>query len=317
MFIRKGNKLRVLQVEILIFWFCLISVGAVAQASEDSKASSQITIGEKEENRENLIEVSLRKESSLLRKGQKQIEVGIDYRRYKSEIPTLFEDNERNLQLSLLFRLGVWDKLDLFVTVPFISSYREVIDENGRASDHTHAVGDLNAGLSKQLLAENSNWPEIIGTLSYIEPTGVDPYDRDLAAADTGNGHRKIGTSLQFIKTSDPIVYFLGINYTHSLETTVAGQDLQPGDVFEFNYGLSFAANDNLSFSWQAIGSYEGEIQIDGQRVEGTTSEPYYLRFAITTRYHFVGFIEPFVTMGLNNDADFYSFGVAFIYRWD
>ena len=168
-----------------------------------------------------------------------------------------------------------------------------------------------------QLLAERYSWPEIIATIQYLEPTGTDPYGEEGTKADTGIGHRALTGGVQFVKTSDPIVLFGGISYLHQFETRALEQDIQPGGTIEFNLGLSFAANDDLSISGQAIGSYQGDLELDGKRLDGTSEEPYFLRFAVTSRWIAGTFLEPSVTLGLNDDADSYRFGLAIIRRWN
>ncbi|MFO7738821.1 MAG: hypothetical protein R6V46_10130 [Desulfatiglandaceae bacterium] len=298
--------------------FSLIETArAEKNSGSDSPSSSPTTIGTADATEENILRISLRRESSLLRKGQIQFEMGIDYLRSKNETGSFFEETSRKVSLPLSLRLGIFENLNGFLAIPLTYSNREVSVEGDEITDDTINLGDLTVGFSGQLLAERYSWPEIIATVQYLEPTGTDPYGDEGTQAETGSGHRAVTGGIQFIKTSDPIVLFGGISYLHQFETRALGQDIQPGGTIEFNLGLSFAANDDLSISGQAIGSYQADLELDGEKLDGTSEEPYFIRFAVTSRWIAGTFLEPSVTLGLNDDADFYRFGLAIIRRWN
>ena len=56
--------------------------------------------------------------------------------------------------------------------------------------------------------------------------------------------------------------------------------------------------------------------QLDGQKVSGTSIEPVSLRGALTYRLSRNSYLEPFLRMGLNNEAPDFVIGVATTHRF-
>lgn len=279
--------------------------------------SSTAKVGSEDEDLEDIRVIFLRRGSSLLKKGELELELGIDYFSQKDEIQNVIEDRTRKVALPLSVRVGVTRQLEAFASMPLTYSYREVTYSEGTISDDTVDIGDSAGGISFQLLHERYSWPEIIGTIQFVAPTGKGPYRKNGTAANTGGGHWAIAGGFQFVKTIDPVVLFWGASYMHQFDERGLGFDIQPGDTIEYNFGLSFAANEDLSLSGQVIGEYQRELELDGKEVDGSSRDPFLLRFAVTGRWLADTYLEPSVTFGVNDDAeDYVRVGVALIRRW-
>jgi hypothetical protein len=299
---------------------CILQVAkawAQEESVSDSTASSAAQIGSEEEVGDDIRTVALRRGSSLLRKGEFEFEVGVDYMTQEVEIPTIRDDRSRRLMLPVSVRAGLLERLDVFLALPLTYSDREIRESERTTSDHTVAIGDLTGGASVQLLRERYSWPEIIGTVHFLAPTGKDPYRDEGESADTGSGHWSISGGVQFVKTSDPVLLFWGASYIHQFEEKGLGVDIQPGDTIEYNFGLSFAANDDLSLSGQVIGAHQWDLELDGEKIDSTSRDPFFLSFSVTGRWLANTFLEPSVTLGINDDADDYiRVGLSLIRRW-
>ncbi|HPY49851.1 MAG TPA: hypothetical protein PLO68_08325, partial [Sedimentisphaerales bacterium] len=113
----------------------------------------------------------------------------------------------------------------------------------------------------------------------------------------------------------DPLVLFGGIGYLHQFSRHANGQKYEPGPGLQYSMGLGFSVNDDVSLSGRFAGLLQGNWDVDGETVEGSSYEPMTLRVAATMRCRRNTYIEPEVTFGLNDDAPDVFVGVALIRR--
>ena len=134
-------------------------------------------------------------------------------------------------------------------------------------------------------------------------PSGEDPYRGDGTEPLFGSGHWALAASLQWVRTADPLVLFGGIGYLHQFSRHANGQKYEPGPGLQYSMGLGFSVNDDVSLSGRFAGLLQGNWDVDGETVEGSSYEPMTLRVAATMRCRRNTYIEPEVTFGLNDDA--------------
>ena len=190
------------------------------------------------------------------------------------------EDTDRDLvEAALGFRLGLTDRLEIGIKVPYIYrhetttlslvSLEDQTQSEGPAVDETledGGLGDVEASLHYQINRGLNGWPFFIANLRYKSTTGKGPFDVHYNAQAlptelaTGSGFHGIEPSLTILLPSDPAVFFANFGYLFNLAADVdktIGKDDQarrigevdPGDAFRMSFGMAYALNQYSSFN--------------------------------------------------------------------
>lgn len=291
------------------------------------------------EEKKTLPAVPFEKGGALLSKGRLVIEPGVQYSHFSKDVLsisgfTLFESIhiglikvekiERDIINPFVnIRYGLKDvelelKVPYFfrgerVTVPVGDTSEEItIDDNG--------LGDIEGAVYLHLLHEKEARPEIIANFKVKFPTGKDPYGleqeqlvegtgpRNVEFA-TGSGHWGISGGLTFVKTSDPAVLFLNLAYYYNISRDVGVEGdidygkIDPGDSFEYDLGLAFALNEQLSISFSFDQRFTKKTKQDGDKVPETDANA--AAFNIGGHYIISDKVSTGVSLGigLTNDA--------------
>ena len=269
------------------------------------------TIGQKPQDEEDIRRFFLRKSSILLNSGEMEAEVDFNY--LGNQLPsTIVNLKFHQFQIPMSFRMGILNRMEGFLSLPFLYSRQEVTFADESTSQRSTGIGDLSFGINYQIFSETAFWPDIIESFKIRAPTGEKPGEQGLSE---GSGHWAGSFGLQFIKTVDPVVLFWGMGYSHDLPArhffNDGTYDVQPGDFIDYNFGFGFAVNHNISLSGQVLGEYQWETKTDGIEIPGSSSEPVSLRSALTYRISKGMFIEPSLTIGLNDNTPDFIIGIA------
>ncbi len=281
-------------------------------AAKSTEETSQTQpIGQKPEDEQDIRKIFLRQNTVLLRPLQAEIEGGFNYLSSQS-VSSVANFKFRQFQIPLTLRLGLLDRTEGFLALPFSFAQQELSFADSSTKKDKAGIGDATAGLNFNIFRENARWPEIISSIRIKTPTGEAPQEAGLSL---GSGHWSGAVGLQFIKTSDPVVIFWGFQYTHEFAArhfyNDGTHDVQPGETIGYNFGFGFAVNENVSLSSQVSGSFQWETRSDGTTVSGSSSEPASLRAALTYRISKKSYIEPSVTIGFNNDTPNFIIGLS------
>lgn len=269
--------------------------------SADASANPE-PLGERPEESENAHRFFLRQSAVLLNPGDLEAEIAFDYS--QNEVPLAFT-TRREFSLPVSARVGIVNRLEGFFSFPVTVVLQDVEGE-----DDSHAgVGDLFAGAKYLLVPERKGLPDIVLSLGFIAPTGVDPYDHVVS---TGSGHWMIAAGFEGIQSFDPIVLFGGLDYLHQFERQFSVGKIQPGEKIGYNFGVGFAVNENITLSSLLRGSIQTKFFVDGGSVDDSEAEPISLQTGLTCRISKKTYIEPSVTLGLTEDADDVLITVAF-----
>lgn len=272
---------------------------------------SQASIGRKPDDVEDIRTIFLRQSSVLLEPGEKEIEIGADYLGKQASL-TVLNAKFRQFQIPVSFRFGLLERLEGSLSMPFTHAEQEFSFAGESTREQETGLGDGSLGLNYDLLDETAVRPGMVVLGSLRAPTGGTPDDSGIS---TGSGHWAASLGVQFIKTVDPIVLFWGVRYAHEFAATHFFNDriydVQPGEAVEYNFGFGFAVNDKIALSAQVTGGYQWETEADDQEVPGSAREPVSLRTALTYGINSRMFLEPSVTIGLNDDTPDFSIGLA------
>jgi hypothetical protein len=292
------------------------SAAAAVQQQAPADAQTPKPIGQEPEDREDIRLIFLRQSTVLLRPGQVEVETGMNYEHTQS-LSSIFNARFRHFQLPLAARVGLFDRGEAFVTMPAAYARRDLGFADSVVSSNEGGFGDLVAGLNYELRRESAGGPDIIASVSVSMPTGSTPDEEGLSL---GTAHWTAITGVQFIRMADPVALFGGVRYEHQFPARYfigdADHDIDPGGTGGYNFGFGFAVNEYVSLSAQVTGSYQGDVRADGERVFATSREPVTLRTALTYQYSRGTYIEPSVTIGLNDDTPDFALGVSLTHRF-
>ena len=273
----------------------------------------------------------LRTQTVLLKPGESQFDVGINYLLTENDFPVLLTDDMgtiigvdevrfrvRELTVPLEYRLGLHERVQGFVGVPIGWSNTQVSLDALEAFENDGGIGDVNFGLTMQLVDASANNPYMIATIAATAPTGGDPF-RGIAglapsAPSLGQGFWSISGSLLFIQPYDPVVVFYGLGTEHFFSRQFRGFEIEPGAQYNYLFGVGFAVNERITLSTRFLGAYVEEIKVDGERRFGTNAEPMSLRLSATISKPCDRLVEPFVEFGLTDDAISSFIGITWTY---
>ena len=193
-------------------------------------------------------------------------------------------------------RWGVTNRLELEAKVPWVYRSDDQLTRPlnlGAGRDELfnstgQGIGDVEATARYQFNDTSVDKPVYIGSLRFKSRTGKDPFEvltdttqapelitnRIETELPTGSGFYTIQPGLTVLYPTDPAVFFGGLNYQFNLSrsgvtaNTTQGQiavgDVDPGDVFGFNFGMGLALNEKSSFSLGYDGASVGKTKING-----------------------------------------------------
>jgi hypothetical protein len=183
------------------------------------------------------------------------------------------------------FRYGFDNRLELEAKIPYVYRSDSTVSRElftGTAAERAFetsgkGIGDIELGWRYQLNDGGVDTPYYIAGLRFKSRTGRDPFQvitdcqtrcvgqnvtgtglpLDLP---TGSGFYSVQPSLTWLLPSDPAIFFGGFSYTKNFKRnnvyrTVLNGDkellgqVDPGDVFGFNFGMGLALNEKASFS--------------------------------------------------------------------
>lgn len=211
--------------------------------------------------------------------------------------------------------------------------------ESGKVD--SSGVGDVSAGIYYRLLKETEDVPDLVWNVRLTAPTGKDPYGIATSSSDsgnltipnelpTGNGVWGLGTGISLVKTYDPAIVFLNLNYNHlfeesfsdisSAEGNQAGK-VKLGDSWDYGLGVAFAISERMSLAinFSQSMSRKSKQRLNGgdwQQVVGSDSNSATLGIGSTMALTQNLSMVTQVSSGLSDDAADYAISVRFPYRF-
>jgi hypothetical protein len=160
-------------------------------------------------------------------------------------------------------RLGLPHKFQMDVVVPYGYELIRTVDAtNTQTSKSNFGLGDISAGISRQLTSEHGRLPDMLANVRFKSTTGADSFSLTSSEVALGTGFNAIQGNLTLAKSSDPVVFFGNLSYTANLPAnhTVPSQDpsnpnattvgrFDPGDAIGFQIGSILALNPEVSMT--------------------------------------------------------------------
>lgn len=272
----------------------------------------------------------LRESTVLLKPGESQFDIGVEYLLSESDFPIVLlsggdvvgaEDVDfriRELAVPMQYRFGALKRVQAFVGGAVGWSNTQVSIDEFEAFQNDGGFGDVDFGATTQLVDGNSEKPYMLATISATAPTGGDPFGTAATLAPSapslGQGFWSISGSALWIRTYDPLVFYYGVGGERFFSRHFEGLEIEPGTTWNYSFGVGFAVNDRVTLSTRFRGAYVEELRVDRERVLGTNFEPMSLRMAATISKSEKRLVEPFVEFGLTDGAVSNFFGITWTY---
>jgi hypothetical protein len=272
----------------------------------------------------------LRQDAVLLKPGQTQYDWGLNYSIYNftGALPVVNGSgtvvgvtNERiRLQLmSIPFavRYGICDGLQGYVNLPLGWSNDETTTDIGES--HTNnfvSMGDISAGLNYQIMKGCGAYrPDVIASVGFIAPTGHATFATSLLAPTSalGQGFWDITCSVLAVHTLDPVIFYYGGGYVHRFDASFGDNlEVDPGQEFDYVFGVGFAVNPWVTISGTFIGNYITRYGVNDVSLPGSDLD--LLRFRVScTLVKDKHICEPFGEIGMTPDTPS-RVGITFTY---
>lgn len=288
----------------------------VASQTKDSKKKQ--TIGEKEEAPPKDF---LRGATVLRKPGELEFTLTASYERGRYDNPVistfmgvLANETRHRFMLDLTTTVGISNRLEGWVNVPFQYAELERVEGIYKDKRNNLGIGDISGGLRYLLMGEGEHTPAITFSTDVIIPTGDSPYSSDPydAAVAFGSGNWGIRPSINFVTTTDPLIFFYGASYQYQFPSTHYGATYERGDRLGYYGGFGFAVNDRASLSAKVFGEHVFESKKDDKLQYGTSLDPLSIGLSVAYRISDSLVLNPFVNIGANNDAPDYVLGLSF-----
>jgi hypothetical protein len=164
---------------------------------------------------------------------------------------------------SLTTRLGLPHKFQMDFEVPYGYELIRTVDATNKQTEVSNfGLGDISAGISRQLTNEHGRVPDMIANIHFKSTTGQDSFNLTSSEVALGTGFNSIQGSVTAAKSSDPVVFFGNLFYTANLpaDHTVKSQDpsnpnattvghFDPGGAVGFQIGSILALNPEVSMT--------------------------------------------------------------------
>lgn len=288
----------------------------------------------------------------LLSQGQIEIEPSFQYAHFSSQqlavsgfaiLPSLVigQISTQRIQRDILIpaitvRGGIFDWLQADAVVPYRWQRDRITDSLATVEgEATNAgIGDIEGGLSLQVLRERGLIPDMILGFRYKTRTGEDPFEvqpkqtiggTTLFEPALGTGFETYRPGLTLVKSVDPAIIFGGVGVVLSQARDVTLQnnrvaEIDPGNSWEFNVGFAFALNPDISLNAQYVQRFTGHTNFKSDSLDielpGTTLNVGTANFGFTwalSRYLAMDFA---LGIGLTEDAPAVTAQIRFPIRF-
>jgi hypothetical protein len=205
--------------------------------------------------------------------------------------------NRDYFNVALTGRYGVTSRFEIETKIPYVyrsdsSLARPILTtavSDIEFNSEGHGLGDIEFAARYQL---TDRPPFYIGYLRYKSRTGDGPFDVAFtvpqgsitpveAELPTGTGFDALQPGLTVLIPSDPAVFFGGISYIWNVKRDIDTLDISgtpigefdPGDGFNFSFGMGLTINDRASFSLGYDHSYFGKNKRNGETIINTQEQ--------------------------------------------
>lgn len=202
---------------------------------------------------------------------------------------------------ALTVRHGLTDRFEVEGRIPYVYRSDSTVSREANASGQPttteqafdadgNGIGDVEVTGRYQFVQASRRSPYLIGSLRFKSRTGRDPFEvttncvqRCVAGSGTGepldlptgSGFYTLQPGITWLYPSDPAVFFGSVSYAFNFKRKDVSRrlvdgsteflgDVEPGNVFGFNFGMGLSLNERSSFSVGVDVNSIGRTKING-----------------------------------------------------
>jgi hypothetical protein len=207
------------------------------------------------------------------------------------------------LQYGVTLRYGLPWVSQINLTIPFATTWTDTTVGGVTTSRSETGIGDIDIGLSKQLLFEKGWLPDIIANLDYKTSTGSASFGPSGQIGGTGTGADALSAGFTVVKRQDPLVFLGGLSYTYNFSGTDDGFRVSPGDQIDVRAGTILAASPDTSLRFILDTAFAQKESVNGIRLAGSDRVSSILEIGASSVISASTFIDLGVGIGLTKDA--------------
>lgn len=226
-------------------------------------------------------------------------------------------------------RLGLPNRFQMDFTIPYGYILNRTVDALGnQTSASQFGLGDIQAGVSRQLTFEHGHTPDLLANIRFKSVTGANSYDLASSQTNLGSGFYAVQGNLTAAKSSDPVVFFGNLSYTENLagRHTVPANDpdnpgatmvghFRPGSSYGFQLGSILALNTETSMTLGWDQRFTRATQLNGATLPGSYLVEGTLRLGTSYLYAPGRTIDLSFGVGLTPDTPNLQFSVGLPFR--
>jgi hypothetical protein len=230
---------------------------------------------------------------------------------------------------SFTARLGLPHKWQMDFLVPYgYESIRTVDALNVQTTATSFGLGDISAGIYRQLTAEHGRWPDMLANVRFKSTTGKDSFSLTSSEVALGTGFNAIQGNWTVAKSSDPVVFFGNLSYTANLPAshTVSANDptnpdlktvghFNPGSAIGFQLGSILALNPEVSMTVGWDQRFTRTTQLNGVDIPSSSLVEGTLRLGTSYVYAPGKIVDLSFGVGLTPDTPNLQFSVGVPFR--
>jgi hypothetical protein len=264
----------------------------------------------------------VRSGGEVLEPGEFEIEPSVQYEyARRSGLAILgsgigFQDvTQRSLFASVELRAGLpWSsQLELFV--PYGRVTVDTVTAGTPTSAKHRGRGDLQVGLSKELVREASRRPGLIGHLTWQEASGEAAgvaFEPSL-----GQGHDALHAGLTMVKRMEPVVFVASLSHSFNRSAHLGGATIDPGDTNSASLTAILAASPDVSLrSGFSVSRSVSELRIDGTPIAGSKQTVAMVELGGAVSLTRSTLLDFAVGIGITPEAPDFSLGVSLPIRF-
>jgi hypothetical protein len=230
---------------------------------------------------------------------------------------------------SFTARLGLPHKFQMDFLVPYgYESIRTVDALNVQTTATSFGLGDISAGIYRQLTTEHGRVPDMLANVRFKSTTGKDSFNLTSSQVALGTGFNAIQGNWTVAKSSDPVVFFGNLSYTANLpaDHTVPANDpanpdaktighFNPGSAIGFQLGSILALNPEVSMTVGWDQRFTRSTQLNGVDIPASYLVEGTLRLGTSYVYAPGKIVDLSFGVGLTPDTPNLQFSVGVPFR--
>ena len=226
-------------------------------------------------------------------------------------------------------RLGLPHKFQMDFRVPYGYEQIETVDaNNNETASRSVGLGDISASLSRQILSEHGQVPDLIANVLFKSTTGKDSFNLKSSEVALGTGFNSWQGNLTLAKSNDPVVFFGNLSYTANLaadhtipvndpmnpNATMVGH-IKEGNQVGFQLGSILALNPETSMTMGWDQRFTRATHLNGVGIPSSSLVEGTLRLGMTYLYAPGRTVDLNFGVGLTPDTPNLQFSVGLPFR--